>query len=102
MKNYISTFLLMAFAFVVGAQDPDTVVIADPSVTDKLPWLEWVLGAVIAIVPTIAWARGKFRIGKFVALAKLIAEAVEDKRVDANELNAIAKALKELVAKEEA
>jgi len=92
----------MALAFTVGAQEPDTVVIADPSLTDKLPWLEWVIGAIVAVIPTIAWARGKFRLGKFVALAKVITAAVEDKRVDANELNAISKALKELIAKEEA
>ena len=103
MKRSIIIFSLMLVSLVVfGQADTVVTVPGDGGVIKGVPgWLEAAIGLVIVLIPTALWAKGRYRLGKFVALGKVIADAVADRHVDANEIQLINKAFKELIAKEE-
>jgi uncharacterized RDD family membrane protein YckC len=101
MKKTILSILFALTCAVLFAQD-SSVVIDDGGDTSGLPgWLEAAIAFVIAVVPTTAWARAKYRLGKFVALVKVLNDSLADNTVDNSEIAKIRVGLKDLVAKEE-
>ena len=103
MKKFLLLIaLLTMFVAPVVVAQTDTLVVSDGSTTTGLPaWLEIAIALVIAVIPSAAWGKAKYRLGKFAAVGKTLTEAMSDDRIDNNEIEALKKAMKELVAKEE-
>lgn len=101
MKKSIVLFILTICAMTVFGQ-ADTVLVDGNETTTGLPsWLEAAIALLLAIVPGGFLIKAKYRLGKFVALTDTLTKAMEDDRVDNNEITAIKNALKDLVKKEE-
>jgi predicted pyridoxine 5'-phosphate oxidase superfamily flavin-nucleotide-binding protein len=99
MKKSILLFSLMLVSVVVfGQADP---IDENPTTTGLPSWLEAAVALLLAVVPSGFLVKAKYRLGKFVSLTDTLTKAMEDNRVDNNEITAIKNALKDLVKKEE-